>query len=407
MEVDNKSIIENKTFCILPWIHAYIEPSGNVLPCCTTDGKIPFGSVKENSLKDVVSNSEGYKQMRLNMINGVKSPSCKFCYKTEKTQNWSFRTYANEKFIHHLDEVLENTNDDGSLKDFKMYYYDIRFSNICNFKCRTCGSAFSSSWGAENRIYNKDFPIVIHADDNKGVLLKEVLDEHIDNVEIAYFAGGEPLITEEHYIVLEELIRRGKTNIILRYNSNLSNFKFKNNDLIGLWKQFKKIELSASIDNFGERAEYIRHGTDWGVIETNLNQITQYDFIDYQFNTVMSVFNFLTLSEFYSYMKVKGFYRPKDNISLFPCMDPAYFSSQIMPENLKKLGVVKLQHLIYKLKLEHYYSIQSLQNAISFATAENTWDQWKTEFQSQINRVDEIRGEDFVKTFPELKSLMS
>ena len=403
----DKPTDDNKTFCMLPWIHAYVEPSGNVLPCCTTDGKLPFGSVKNESLKNIVMYSDHFKQMRLNMLAGKTNPSCTFCYKTEKTQPWSFRTYANESFNHHIDDVIAKTNDDGSLQDFKMYYYDIRFSNICNFKCRTCGSAFSSSWASENRVYDKTSPIIIHADDNKGALLSEVLNEHIDNIELAYFAGGEPLITEEHYLVLEELIKRNKTNITLRYNTNLSNFKFKDYDVISMWKKFKKIELSASIDHYGERAEYIRSGTDWGVMETNLKQVTNYDFIDYQFNTVLSIFNYYTLADFYSYMKDKGFYRRTDRISLFPCMDPPYFSSQVLPKGLKGMAEAKLKTLYHRLKAEQYFSIQTIKNGIAFASADDLWDQEKNNFRDQIKIRDDLREEDFVKTFPELKNLMS
>ena len=116
----------------------------------------------------------------------------------------------------------------GYLSNFKMRYFDLRFTNICNFKCRTCNSAFSSQWEFENlkrklpnaRVFDKN---------NKPEFLKEILD-HVPYMETAYFAGGEPLITEEHYILLEEMIRLGKTDIQLSYNSNASNLKFKQKD---------------------------------------------------------------------------------------------------------------------------------------------------------------------------------
>ena len=101
--------------------------------------------------------------------------------------------------------------------------------------------------------------------------LKEII-EQVPNFKTAYFAGGEPLITEEHYILLEEMIRTGASNTVsLRYNTNLSNFKFKDKDILSLWKHFKKkIDIYASVDHYGERAEYIRHGTNWATVEENL-----------------------------------------------------------------------------------------------------------------------------------------
>jgi MoaA/NifB/PqqE/SkfB family radical SAM enzyme len=405
MEVDKNQLLNSsEVFCMFPWIHTYIEPSGKVLPCCSTDSTIPFGSVKTDSIKNIINNDH-YKQMRLNMLTGVKNKSCKFCYKTQDTSDWSFRDYANISFKHKFDEVMAKTNEDGSIDDFKMFYYDVRFSNICNFKCRTCGPGFSSLWAAEQKKLKANIPIVMHADDQSGKLLNEVF-EHIDNFEMAYFAGGEPLITEEHYIILEELIKRKKTNIPLRYNTNLSNLKFKDHDLIQLWKQFSKVEISASIDHYGERAEYIRNGTDWGTVESNLKRIRSFDFIEYQINTVMSVFNYVTLADFYSYMIDKDLFRSTDKITLFKCMNPPWASAMALPPALKNQGSASINNLVTRLENDNFFSVQLIKNATRFAESENTWDTLKHKMRFEIAHKDNLRGENFKKTFPELQLIL-
>ena len=406
MDVNKNQLLnDSKVFCMFPWVHTYIEPSGKVLPCCSTDSSIPLGSIKLDSIKNIINNDH-YKKLRLNMLNDIKSDSCKFCYKTEETNDWSFRGYANDNFKHKFDEVLANTNQDGSINDFKMFYYDIRFSNICNFKCRTCGPGLSSLWGAEKKKLQPNTPIVIHADNQTGKLIDEVF-EHIDNFEIAYFAGGEPLITDEHYIILEELIKRKKTDIVLRYNTNLSNLKFKNYDLIHIWKQFKKVEVSASIDHYGDRAEYIRHGTNWGVVESNLKLIRSLDFVEYQINTVMSVFNYVTLTEFYMYMHDKGLFRPADKITLFKCMNPTWASAMALPLELKKQGTDKINNVLANYLEKHrFYSSQQIKNGAGFAESEHTWDIQKHKMRFEIAQKDNIRNEDFRKTFPELQSIL-
>ena len=213
--------------------------------------------------------------------------------------------------------------------------FDIRFSNICNFKCRTCGSEFSSQWGAEmNRHHDKTHPIVIHADDHRGGLLQEVL-EQIPNIDLAYFAGGEPLITDEHYTILEEMIRLGRTDITLRYNTNASSIKYKHHDILSLWKHFKKIELSCSVDHYGERAEWLRKGTDWGTIESNLLAFRKLDYVSFQMNTVFSIFNYLTIGEFYEYLMSKDIVRPGDWYhSLYLAVNPSYYSAKSLPKEL-------------------------------------------------------------------------
>ena len=109
-------------------------------------------------------------------------------------------------------------------------------------------------------------------------------------------------ITDEHYVMLEEMIRLGRTDIVLRYNTNASNIKYKKHDILDLWKHFKKIELSCSVDHYGERAEYLRKGTEWGRIESNLLTFRELDYVVFQINTVFSLFNYLTIGSFYDYL---------------------------------------------------------------------------------------------------------
>ena len=152
-----------------------------------------------------------------------------------------------------------------------MRYFDIRSSNICNFKCRSCGTEFSMGpmgTGRQKNIQSR-WSNHVHVDDQKGTVLEEVL-EQVDHIDLAYFAGGESN-NNEHYVILEEMIRKGRTDTILRYNTaNASTISYKQYDIFDLWKHFDRIELSCSIDRYGERAEVMRHGTDWARVEEKL-----------------------------------------------------------------------------------------------------------------------------------------
>ena len=76
-----------------------------------------------------------------------------------------------------------------------------------------------------------------------------------------YFAGGESLIIDEHYDLLEECIKRGHAkNIELRYNSNAVEWR---DDLFDLWAEFKRVRFHYSIDAYGRQNDYIRYPTNW------------------------------------------------------------------------------------------------------------------------------------------------
>jgi organic radical activating enzyme len=409
--IPKKDILtEGKSFCIIPWIHLHTSPSGVAAPCCisescaTEDG---VGNSRTQSLSTII-NSDKMKQLRLDMLSDVRNPECAKCHNHEDQGVVSFRKHANRDYEQFFGEAMETTNIDGSLSEFKMRYFDIRFSNICNFKCRTCGSGFSTQWEQEDLKNNVWFARTIPKNDNKE-FLSEVLGQ-IEHIETAYFAGGEPLITEEHYVILEEMIRSGRTDIQLSYNTNLSNLKFKDKDLLSLWSKFKKhIMIYASVDHYGDRAEYIRSGTDWGVVENNFLTAKKTPYIHLQMNTVLSVFNCLTIHEFYQYLIDKELYKPKDNVySLYNMSTPEHLSCHILPSHLKDRGKVSLERAIQVMKDNKFTSgkITELEKSIGWIYAKDTWDIEKRKFQEELTRLDRIRGESFEKTFPELVELL-
>lgn len=394
---------ESKVFCMFPWVHLNATPKGDIYPCCSNNYTEPFGNTKTISLEKAF-NSDKMKELRLNMLNETPSKICDFCYKHEQAGPHSFRNYSKEHFSKHFDSSVPTTLQDGTVPDFKMRYFDIRFSNICNFKCRTCGAEFSSQWAAEQRAnHDPKHPIVIHADDGKGDLLKEVLT-HIEHIDLAYFAGGEPLITDEHYVMLEEMIRMGRTDIVLRYNTNASNIKYKKHDILNLWKHFKRVELSCSVDHYGERAEWLRHGTDWGKIESNLLTFRDLDYVHFQINTVFSLFNYPTIGQFYNYLKEKNIVREEDWYhSLYLAVNPSYYSAKSLPLD------IKIKARDDALKFVNNTNVNLLKNlvtdAVNFADDGNTWAENKKTFFLHTLSIDRIRGEEIFKIFPELKNL--
>lgn len=408
-------INKSKSFCMLPWVHVYTTPSGEAGPCCIAKNPrdkfgrhIPIANSTKDNMMEIV-NSDGMKKLRVDMLSDVKNPICETCHAQEDLNIVSSRISYNHQFVKYFDESMSATTEDGSLSEFKMRYFDIRFSNICNFKCRTCGPAFSSQWEQEN-IRNGIYQHPIVKNDRKE-FLQETLDQ-IPNLEKAYFAGGEPLITEEHYIMLEEMIRQGRTDITLMYNTNLSNLKFKDKDLMSLWKHFtNNIMIYASVDHYGERAEYIRSGTNWTTVEENFLLVKKSSNINLQMNTVLSLYNYKTFLEFYEYLYDKNLYTKDDyTYSVYNMNSPEHLSSNILPQHHKEEGKLKILKLleIIKEKQPNFQKIKTVKSIIDWtmAPSRHGWDNYKNLFRGVTTQRDNMRGESFVKTFPELADLM-
>ena len=407
---------DNEAFCVLPWIHLHTTPTGQAAPCCISNScadNIGVGNSNTDSLEEIV-NSPKMKRLRIDMLKGIKNEECTNCHRHDEKGVPSARQDFNKTWaaLPDIMDIINNTEKDGEVKEFKMKYFDIRFSNICNFKCRTCGSAFSSLWEAED-IKSKEktglpFWAQIVPKGNREEFLDEIL-EQVPNFEVAYFAGGEPLITEEHYLLLERMIKTGNTDIELRYNSNISNLKYKKKNIFTMWNMFSKpIKIYASIDHIGDRAEYIRHGTDWKKIEANFTKIKESNNIEIEVNTVYSIFNAITISHFYKFMIDNHYYTPKSNIWTLYCMNaPEHLSVHVLPEDYKQQADQQLDLTIsYMSDLDFREDqIEQIRQAKSWLNSKHTWAEQSQMFKEELCRLDDLRDEDFAKTFPELQHL--
>jgi hypothetical protein len=228
----------------------------------------------------------------------------------------------------------------------------------------------------------------------------------LPNMEIINFAGGEPLITPEHYEVLEYLIEQGSTQMQLKYSSNLSGLKFKSKDIIELWKHFPDIMLMASLDSTGARAEYIRSGTVWANQVANLKKIKEVlPHVKLTFSAVISIFNVLTITDTLDELRDLGvFNMESDDMSpptLYRLTGPAPLNIKVLDAETKQMATDKLQAWLDN-NLSVRDAIRSnIKDIIDYMKED--WTHLMPETKKEIDRVDARRGESFTKTFPELE----
>jgi len=407
-ERDKKS----ETFCMLPWVHMNFMPDSSVIPCCFAPFGESFGNAKENSIQEIW-NSEKYKELRKQMLEGKKSGSCNVCYKMEESNISSMRNHVNKEFADEF-SIVETTQEDGAVENVNLSYFDVRFSNICNFKCRGCSETLSSAWHEDHeKLYNyksgKDK--VISCTEGGTNNLWDQLATFIPQIKKAYFAGGEPLLIEEHYKTLQILLDHGRNDVPLAYNTNLSVLKLKNYDLIKLWNSFSDISLMVSIDDIEERGEYYRKGTNWVKLINNWDYIKEKcPHIRFSITCTVNVMNVFYLPEIYM-LFVKNNYIQSYNFGFNVLLYPEVYRIQVLPKKFKDKLTEKLLASVDKFRTElmpginhdHYHS--NILSTLNFLEKEDH--SWQLEeFKKRTNKLDEIRGEDFKKIYPELAELL-
>jgi len=383
----------NKIFCSAPFVHLHVDKNGDVLPCCGAQDRTNtlFGNIKNKSIKEIYS-GDVINKFRDDLLNGVPSKACEGCYQIEKNGGDSYRKWFNKTY------PVEN----GQVE---IKYVDIRFSNFCNFKCRMCDGESSSS------IKNEDFKLnnivgqtaIIELD---KVKVFDFLNEHLNSIDKIYFAGGEPLIMEEHYELLDLLITNDKTDITLSYNTNLSTLNYKDRNVIELWNKFKKVELYASLDGIFEIGEYIRDGLNYKKFETNFfNVVNSCKEVTTSINICVNLFNVFHLFEMLPYVYTKGILNPS-NFTMNILTTPYYQSITVLPNELKNKWVNRLEIFVKEYSGTDYDKIRSELMVVKNHMFSKDNSEHLEQFKNNVIKYDLIRNKDFFKLYNNLQPII-
>lgn len=400
-------LLESKHFCILPFIHSCIWTDGRIIPCCINQDYV-LGNAKTDSLNDVYSNKNTkLVELRKEMLNGPKLPSS--CYRCstpeENYADNSYRYYVNRDYGYLFDSL--DINMDGIIKDNKVATWDVRFSNLCNLKCRTCDNINSSKIAEEEKKHiDKNIILLKESFDDKEEFFK-FFKSNIDNIQEIYFCGGEPLLLEEHYIILDLLIEYKKFHVKLRYNTNCTKLKFKDKDVVEhYWKKFEKVHLGLSLDAGWEQLYYIRYGSNWDTVLTNLKHIKDNcPEVKMQLSPTISILNAFHVKRLHLFL-VDEHLLDINSIYYNILTYPNYYSLTALPPVFKEQ--VKDHWESFKIesksKGSNYYFESEIDKVIKYMYTEDQTNVLER-FKEETKFRDSIRNESFIKTFPELAKL--
>ncbi len=412
-----KDLANGEAFCILPWVHMHPWPDGRVFTCCLSEQHTPIGNLNEMDL-DECYNSDSMKKIRLDMLNNKKNSNCNRCYELEALGHSTLRKRSNDDFVFEKDDlnqsridVVQTTEEDGTVEDVHLTYLDIRFSNICNMRCRTCGPDLSSQWfqDAVDSKFNRTPDEAIKQIRKGNASFMEQFDPYIHTIEKIYWAGGEPLIMDEHWYIMNKLVEMGRTKrdtpMRVFYNTNFSKLTYKDQDAIELWKHFDEVSVGASLDAAGKKAEYLRKGTVWSdTLENRWRMKREIPEKDFNISCTVSMFNVLDVCSFYRELIDIGFIEPKDfgvNILLGKWNHRA----TVLPEHMRKEAQRQIRETLKFIEDKDTVgrATQTFQSLHQFLDGDDT--HLLVDSMQECKEMDRFRSENIFDVFPELEEL--
>lgn len=365
-------------FCPLPWIHQFIQADG-IKICCSSKIKLKLSS-------EDFANSDYVNTVKNQFKQGIIPEGCLACKANEQKGYTSTRTLALNDWNYNIDTVPD-----------RIEYLDLRWSNLCNYSCRTCNPTFSSEIARE--ISDNPNLIKYYYKSNDIHIFNNInINGILSTIKRINFTGGEPLLIKENIYVLEQLIVLGNINCELLITTNGS---IMNPKLLFLIKQFANVHWTVSIDAVKNQAEYIRNGTKWKQLSTNLHDILLLNH-SVGINCVLSSYSILGLSrlvEFFADLKIQ--YTDQSLELWFSICDyPSFLNPLNLTVSFKEHALNEMSQAIKLLQLIDNNPTRSLDTLVSLYN--NLKDAPLTEnkqFISYTKELDLIRNQNFDAVF--------
>jgi MoaA/NifB/PqqE/SkfB family radical SAM enzyme len=341
--------IPHDKFCVLPWVSLEASPIGTVRPCCLADDELVNDKGEKFSLLDAdfldIQNSNSMRTLRQQFLAGQKPQTCRKCWNEERAGRTSKR-------MHTLDRLKHSIPDTEWTKDAKpLMFLDLKLGNICNLKCRICGSWSSSQFATEEI---NDAP----PEEKKSTYAYQMLragawpkenlqfwnqiDQHLTDIRYIEFTGGEPFMIAEHFAMLQGIVDRGIAHRVeIHYNTNGTQYP---EQAIEIWRHFKTVEIAFSIDDLGARFEYQRSNAVWSDVVYNIDRFRflrqDYPNIRLQCCSTVNVFNVRYIDQLARWLEHQGF----DYVYWNMMHDAWYFSIATLPEAAKTEIILHLEN---------------------------------------------------------------
>jgi MoaA/NifB/PqqE/SkfB family radical SAM enzyme len=287
-----------------------------------------------------------------------------------------------------------------------LLFLDLKLGNICNLKCRICGSWSSSQFATEElKFVQNNKKSSFHYQMLKdGAWPREnsqfwnELNESLTDIRYLEFTGGEPFLIQEHFDLLQTLVDQGVAHQVeIHYNTNGTQYPTQAE---AIWRHFKHVEIAFSIDDVERRFEYQRTNAVWTEVVDNINLFKQMrarnNNITLQVCCTVNVFNVLYLKDVADWIHQQGF----DFVYWNMLHDAPWLSIAKLPTDAKQHIAKHLNEQLFP--AEYQTEIQKIVEFMNLGTSTTG-----KELIKNIRQLDQRRNESLKDVAPELAEVLN
>lgn len=396
--------------CLMPFCNVTVNPTGSVAPCCKynlnkVDDSIEKVTLYEKNLEELF-HQPAMQDIRNQFLKGVEPEGCKACWDEESAGITSIRQHR----FNLAEWSISKDKYDGVIDNPQIVTMDLKFSSLCNLKCRICGPYCSSNWLKESldtgQYHEHTIKIFSGYAERKFVNREEnfeIFRRLIPQLHIIEFYGGEPLMQPEHKKIMDILdsypgIENHKLELFYNTNGTMYSDQLKK-----VWSKMELVELNISIDDVAERFEYQRHPAKWADVCSNIEKYKEVgNNLRLNLYCTVSLYNIFYIDELIKFNAEQL----KCNIRFNLLHWPDAMSIKHLPDGIKNIVKDKINNLseaelVY---IDQGFGINAVVNYM-LNTAQDT--NALGEFIKTTNVHDEYRNERFNQIFPEYWSLLS
>ena len=362
-----------KNYCAAPFTHISIDPRGVLLPCCRY--QTPLSNLDDERI-DEGWNNQNFQDLRTQFLNGEKPSGCSDCWRAEESGNQSLRSVING--------WAKDKHFDSPVVESPPVYFEFKTTNVCNLKCRMCGSFNSSQIAKETETMETRKHYLKHK--IIGTHHEPIVNEWLNTAEYILFAGGEPFVNEEIKEIMTYIDENNLNDITTLMVTNGTHW---NEKFVEQLKSLTDLDIRISLDDIYERNNYQREGSNFDVIEENFVKFSTNFYGKIMFNCTMNWYNIYHIDEFLQY--ADDFNTP---ISIQYVEQPSYLNISNLPINIKNIICDKFKDTqderIKKIIRRMMIDGEDLINR----------------FYSHVDLYDKMRNNNFKIAFPEWSEIL-